>query len=228
MACRVARCNARFSSSHARPAASPSAPVTVTWHRLFEAPHRHVRASSCLICSTMARDSTSASGSRSRWLCRCCSTWRSVSAMKPRLARSPSRAATSPMPNAPAYHNGLSRLVRPPSASIRCCVQARWSASSRAACTKDSRNGRRTRAQRLRVVHRLGADLADVIDAHQRRRFTPLRLRQRSGGACTSAMPPPDSRGSLADPRPECASARSAAAINWSSGLRRRGFINVA
>ena len=45
----------------------------------------------------------------------------------------PARPASRPMPKAPAYHSGLSRLARSPSSASRCCVQARWSVSSRAA-----------------------------------------------------------------------------------------------
>jgi hypothetical protein len=57
---------------------------------------------------------------------------------------------------------------RSPSSSRRCCVQARWSVSSRAACSSAGAAPGRARGQRLRLVQRLGADLADVVDPHQR------------------------------------------------------------
>src|SRR5688572_13570005 len=38
-----------------------------------------------------------------------------------------------PIANEPAYHSGLSRLVRPPSSWMRVAHHARWSVSSRAA-----------------------------------------------------------------------------------------------
>ncbi len=126
------------------------------------------RRSSSFIASTIARDRVSAAGSRSRWPARCCSTWRSVSTTKPRLTRSPKRPASAPMANAPAYHSGFSQLTRSPSSARRCCVHARWSVSSRAASAHLGAQFRAARRQRLRLVERLGADFADMVDAHQR------------------------------------------------------------
>ena len=53
-----------------------------------------------------------------------------------------------PMPNAPAYQSGFSRLGRAPSSCSRSAVQARWSVSSRAACSnwRRKRGSRRARA----------------------------------------------------------------------------------
>lgn len=68
---------------------------------------------------------SSCGGRRSRWPSRWPSTWRSVSARNPRLHLSPSKPAAAPSANEPAYHNGLSRLTRPPSSSIRSAVHAR-------------------------------------------------------------------------------------------------------
>ena len=145
----------------------------------------------------MARERSSAAGSRLRWPARCASTWRSVSTTKPRLTRSPRRPASRPMPKAPAYHSGLStarrgRPVRPAAAASRPGGRfprarpgpSRWRSASRA------------RGQRLRLVQRLRADLAHVVDPHQRagqaalaRRPVPASGRRPAGlgrAACTA------------------------------------------
>jgi hypothetical protein len=101
------------------------------------------------------------------------STWRSVSTTNPRLVRSPSRPATRPRAKAPAYQSGLSSDGRSPSSSRRSRVQARWSVSSRAACSKCVRSAGSRGGHRLGGVKRLGADLA--------RRGSPASARPRGG-----------------------------------------------
>ena len=87
------------------------------------------------------------------------------------------------MPKAPAYQSGLSRLGRSPSSRRRCCgpgqvigllargVARSWRAAPGRACR-----------QRLRLVQRLRADLADMVDPHQRAGEPALRAVQRRGG----------------------------------------------
>eukprot|EP01136_Pigoraptor_vietnamica_P018639 Opistho-1_new@65289 len=91
------------------------------------------RASCARLWAAIGREETAAAGKLARCGSRCCSTWRSVSTTKPRLAASPMRAAINPRLKEPAYHSGLSQLVRPFNSANRASVQARWSASSRAA-----------------------------------------------------------------------------------------------
>jgi hypothetical protein len=71
-----------------------------------------------------------------------------------------------PMAKAPAYHSGLSRLGLAPSSSSRCWVQARWS-SLPAPLHRNALQALVSCGQRLRLVERLRAHLANVIDAHQ-------------------------------------------------------------
>ena len=66
--------------------------------------------SSSRICLTIARLRESSCGRPSRCESRCAQTWRSVSAMKPRLHLSPRMPLAAPIANAPAYHTGLKRL----------------------------------------------------------------------------------------------------------------------
>ena len=90
--------------------------------------------------STTARDASSSSGRRPRWLPRWAETWFSVSTTKPRLAASLNLAAIVPMAKAPANHSGFSSEGLPPRACRRSRVHARWSISSRAACSRCSRS----------------------------------------------------------------------------------------
>ena len=83
-----------------------------------------------------------------------------------------------PMPNAPQYQSGLSRLGRAPSSRSRSAVQARWSVSSRGGLGELAAQRGVGRGQRLRAVERLRADLADVIDAHQGARPRAARRRR--------------------------------------------------
>ena len=148
-------------------------------------------------------------GRRSRWPARCCSTWRSVSTTKPRLTASPARPASRPMPKAPAYHSGFSRLVRSPS-SLQPLLRSRpGGRSPRARRARHLRAQRRAaRGQRLRLVQRLGADFADMVDAHQRARTgaarRPTKLPLAPRGA-RSARAEPSRRGVSARRRPRSA-----------------------
>jgi hypothetical protein len=109
---------------------------------------------------------------------------------------SPRRPASRPMPKAPAYHSGFSRLGRSPSSSRRCSVQARWSSSSRAAWSACARAVRGAGRQRLRLVQRLGADLADVVDPHQRAGQPALGL----GSGVGAGLGPGQGRAACAPP----------------------------
>ena len=97
-------------SSSAPRRASASAPAAATRRRRRPGHGRRGGPRRPSSPHTRARERASSAGRRSRWPARCCSTWRSVSTTKPRLVASPSRPANTPMPKAPAYQSGLSRL----------------------------------------------------------------------------------------------------------------------
>src|SRR5690606_12283553 len=63
----------------------------------------------------MERVRASLTGRRCKCPSRCSTTCRSVSATKPRLARSPAKPASAPIAKEPAYHTGSRRLRRPAS-----------------------------------------------------------------------------------------------------------------
>ena len=174
------RRSARSSSSPWRRRASPSAPAPAgACAPALLGGHRVARlrrpSSARRSRATRGRRRAAGRGGSSRW----CSTWRSVSTTKPRLSASPARPATRPMPNAPAYQSGLSRLGRAPSSRSRSAVQARWSVSSPRGLLELAPQRRVGRGQRLRAVERLGADLADVVDAHQGAGAAPLGVVER-------------------------------------------------
>ena len=126
-----------------------------------------------------ARDAWSPAGSRSRWLSRCASTWRSVSTTKPRLTRSPSaaghqsQAEGAGVPERIEQRRPGAQFVQPlPGPGQVVGFLARRPARS---CARSA--GSRV-ASGLRRVERLGADLADMVDAHQRAGVAALLGRQ--------------------------------------------------
>ena len=115
---------------------------------------------------TIAREAVSFGGSRSRWLARWASTWRSVSTTKPRLRRSPvgpraSRGRTHPRTKR------VEQAGRSPSSSQALTRPGQVVGFLRAAASKCAARGVRRR-QGLGVVERLRADFPDVVDPHQR------------------------------------------------------------
>jgi hypothetical protein len=102
--------------------------------------------------------------------------------------RSPNRPATRPRAKAPAYQSGLSsdgrraqfvQALPGPGQVVR--LFARGLLEVRA-------QGRIARGERLRRVERLGADLADVVHAHQRGRVPALVRRQVRGVGGTTGQ----------------------------------------
>ena len=123
----------------------------------------------------IARVRASSAGSRCRCPSRCSTTCRSVSATKPRLVRSPARPASAPIANEPAYHSGLSRLVRPPSSSMRVCAPGEMIGLLAGRLHQRLPGRRAARRQRLPLVQGLGGDLTGMIDPHQRRGASAVR-----------------------------------------------------
>ena len=158
-----------------RPAASPSAPATGSGAAPARSAATAWPASSLFICATIAREARSPAGSRSRWLARCCSTWRSVSTTKPRLAASPSAAGDQ----ADAEGARVPERIEQARAGAE-FAQALGGPGEVVGflARRPAANWRRSagfaRRQRLRAVERLGADLADVVDAHQGAGLAPL------------------------------------------------------
>ena len=118
---------------------------------------------------------------------RCRSTWRSVSTTKPRLAASPARPATRPMPKAPGVPERIEQ-ARPGAEFVAGARRSRRGGRSPRRRPLELAAQRRVgRGQRLGAVERLGADLADVVDAHQGAGLAPLGVaraaRRRAGSA---------------------------------------------
>ena len=89
-----------------------------------------------------ARRQVGPAGSRSRWLCQMPLHLALGLDHEAEAGRIAQAAGDRPMPKAPAYQSGLSRLWRAPSSRSRSAVQARWSVSSPAARSKLARAAR--------------------------------------------------------------------------------------
>ena len=146
---------------------APAARASLAW-----------RASSSIMRCTMARDAWSAAGSRSRWLCRCCSdlafgfgdetqadAWAQPAGEQPDAegARVPQRVEQA---------GAVVQLLQPPS-----CPRQVVGLLARRRFELPLQRGI-VGGQRLRVVQRLRADLADMVHAHQRGGQAALFLRQ--------------------------------------------------
>ena len=106
--------------------------------------------------------------------------WRFRLGGKPRFQRSPTAPSTAPMAKAPEYQTWVSKLVRPRSSV---CAQH----SMRDGLPLPSPLSRAWRARLsagqsgpLSLIKRLRADLAHVVDAHQRRRVCTRSAHPRS------------------------------------------------
>lgn len=112
--------------------------------------------------------------------------------MKARFQRSPNAPAAAPSANAPAYQNGLSRLARPAELADALGAPAQVVLLFERRLREGAAVLRVARGQALALVKRLGADLAHVIHAHQRRGIGArirLELAFRDGRARGCAPP---------------------------------------
>ena len=164
---RASRCGTRPPSSRWPPRASGSARAAAARCAPASCAIAPWRASSSRIASTIARLFASRSGSRSRCVVRCSSTWRSVSTTKPevdavadeageRADRKRARVPQRIEERRPVVELGKARL-RPREMILLLARRA----AKRAAIDGIARD------ERLRRVERLRAHLAGVVDAHE-------------------------------------------------------------
>ncbi len=101
-------------------------------------------------------------------------TWRSVSATKPRLQRSPIRPAPAPIRYEPAYHSGLSTLGRLPS----CCQPVFAPGEMVGFFPRCFVHGRahllQTGGGGLAPIQALSGHFPGVVDPHQAGDMTPI------------------------------------------------------